>query len=748
MVLQARNKHREAAPKPPQPPRASQSPLRGSPDVGAGEPGPERAPPSPRRKGAAGRKGPRAEPAPPLAGGGLGGRLAAGLRGALGLRLSGRGRTWTTLLLAAFAAVLHWSHITHLFENDRHFSHLSTLEREMAFRTEMGLYYSYFKTIVEAPSFLDGVWMIMNDKLTEYPLVINTLKRFNLYPEVVLASWYRIYIKIMDLIGIQTKICWTVTRGEGLSPIESCEGLGDPACFYVAVIFILNGLMMALFFIYGTYLSGSRLGGLVTVLCFFFNHGECTRVMWTPPLRESFSYPFLVLQMLLVTHILRATKLYRGSLIALCISNVFFMLPWQFAQFVLLTQIASLFAVYVVGYIDICRLRKIIYMHMISLALCFVLMFGNSMLLTSYYASSLVIIWGLLAMKPCFLKVNVSELSLWVIQGCFWLFGTVILKYLTSKIFGIADDAHIGNLLTSKFFSYKDFDTLLYTCAAEFDFMEKETPLRYTKTLLLPVVLVVFIAIIRKIVSDMWGVLTKQQTHIRKHQFDHGELVYHALQLLAYTVLGVLIMRLKLFLTPHMCVMASLICSRQLFGWLFCKVHPGAVVFAVLAAMSIQGSANLQTQWNIVGEFSNLPQEELIEWIKYSTKPDAVFAGAMPTMASVKLSALRPIVNHPHYEDAGLRARTKIVYSMYSRKAAEEVKRELIKLQVNYYVLEESWCIRRSKPGCSMPEIWDVEDPANAGKPPLCTLLVKESKPHFTTVFQNSVYKVLEVIEE
>jgi len=152
--------------------------------------------------------------------------------------------------------------------------------------------------------------MIMNDRLTEYPLVINTVKRFHLYPEVIIAFWYRTFVGIMNLFGLEAKTCWNVTRVEPLNEVQSCEGLGDPACFYVAVIFILNGVMMGLFFIYGAYLSGTQLGGLITVLCYFFNHGEATRVMWTPPLRESFSYPFLVLQMCILTLILSLLSLY------------------------------------------------------------------------------------------------------------------------------------------------------------------------------------------------------------------------------------------------------------------------------------------------------------------------------------------------------------------------------------------------------------------------------------------------------
>ncbi|XP_047455191.1 dpy-19-like 1, like isoform X1 [Mugil cephalus] len=679
----------------------------------------------------------------------------SGIRHKLGLTPSAVVKLGITLLLAALTGYLHWHHLSQLFENDRHFSHLSNLEKEMAFRTEMGLYYSYYKTIIEAPSFLDGLHMVMNDRLTEYPLVINTLKRFNLYPEVVLASWYRLYTGVMGYFGIPTKMCWSINRGEGLTPVDSCEGMGDPAYFYVACVFLLNGVMMSLFFIYGAYLSGSRLGGIVTTMCFFFNHGESTRVMWTPPLRESFAYPFLVLQMLLLTYILRTRNPNRTAMVALGVSNLCFMLPWQFAQFVLLTQVASLFASYILGYLAAAKMQSILVTHMITLSVCFILMFGNSMLLTSFYASSLVSIWVIIALRDRFAQVFRPGIVIWVMQGLAWVIATVLLKFMLSTIFGASDDAHISGLIKSKFTSYKDFHTLMYTCAAEFDFMELETPVRYLKTLLLPINVLVVTLIAGRTVQDILRSLRHGgKTSVKPDDADEaavseiaakGELVYHSLQLVAFTVLAILIMRLKLFLTPHMSIMASLICSKQLFSWIGEKLKHQTVVFVVLAIMAIQGVANLQAQWAIIGEFSNLPQEELLDWIQDNTAPDSVFAGAMPTMASVKLSTGRPIVNHPHYEDAGLRERTKLVYSMYSRMSGETVKRNLMKLGVDFFVLEDSWCTRRTRPGCSMPEIWDVEDPQNVGKVPLCNHMSRNSRPHFTTVFSNDIYKVLKV---
>lgn len=59
----------------------------------------------------------------------------------------------------------------------------------------------------------------------------------------------------------------------------------------------------------------------------------------------------------------------------------------------------------------------------------------------------------------------------------------------------------------------------------------------------------------------------------------------------------------------------------QLFGWIGEKSKHQIVVFALMAIMAIQGVANLQAQWGIIGEFSNLPQEELLDWIQENTLP-------------------------------------------------------------------------------------------------------------------------------
>ncbi|KAK6323567.1 hypothetical protein J4Q44_G00059060 [Coregonus suidteri] len=345
----------------------------------------------------------------------------------------------------------------------------------------------------------------MNDRFSEYPLVINALKRFHQYPESVyssdplsvdifLGSLFRIYTGTMDFFGIPTKACWNVNRGDGLNPVESCEGMGDAAYFYVSCVFVLNGVMMSLFFLYGTYLSGSRLGGVITVLCLFFNHGESTRVMWTPPLRESFSYPFFVLQMLLLTRIPRRSNSRGRSLVALGACNVLFLLPWPFAQFVLLTQ------------------------------------------------------------------------------------------------------AHIGNLIRSKFTNYKDFHTLMYTCVAEFDFMELETLLGYVKMLILLVNIVIVAIISGKAIKEVWSSVRRERVDSKEDididtkqtaQFANGEMVYHSLQLVAFAVLAILVMRIKLFLAPLMCIMASLICSRELFGWIGEHFKRHITVFGILSIMAI-----------------------------------------------------------------------------------------------------------------------------------------------------------------
>ena len=134
-----------------------------------------------------------------------------------------------------------------------------------------------------------------------------------------------------------------------MEPVQSCEGLKDPPNFYVNVVWVCAGLTCSLLFLIGHYLSRSVIGGLLSVLCFFFNHGEATRVMWTPPLRESFAFPICFAQILSVSIACRNPRPDWRNVMSVSCTTMLFIICWQFAQFTLFTQTCAIFAVYLLG---------------------------------------------------------------------------------------------------------------------------------------------------------------------------------------------------------------------------------------------------------------------------------------------------------------------------------------------------------------------------------------------------------------
>jgi len=472
----------------------------------------------------------------------------------------------------------------------------------MAFRTEMGLYYSYYKDMVDAESWWDGFNGMINDDVSEHPKTINVLKRFNLWPELFWGTVKRIFNHVTKALEIRTKDCWQINRGEGKTPVQSCEGIGDDHYFYVFPIWWLTGFLMFAVFVYGATVSESIWGGLIAVSCYFFNHGEATRVMWTPPLRESWSFPFLIIQLFLVTKIIASNSSANSSLfIPLVIFTSLFMITWQFAQFALLTQTASVMATYLLGFIGTGKMGLIVKGQTVALAINYVLQCGNSMLLTSFFASSLLSVTILLHLDSKFEKLNtLLRIPIWLV---FWVAGTICIKYAIATALQVTDDSHIFDIFRAKFSTYKNFHTQLYTCAKEFDFLEWETVEKLTKTLLIPGVLVVLLVLGSLILYREYN-WWKSPESIPSDVVASGPEktrplaaeLYTCIQGLAFTSLANMIMRLKLFMTPQLCIVASLLASPKLFSFIP-RERQISILIIFLAVGGFTGVDNVRTQW-------------------------------------------------------------------------------------------------------------------------------------------------------
>ncbi|XP_058530477.1 probable C-mannosyltransferase DPY19L3 isoform X2 [Ochotona princeps] len=643
------------------------------------------------------------------------------------------------LLTSVYLATLH--------ENDLWFSNIKEVEREISFRTECGLYYSYYKQMLQAPTLVQGFHGLIYDNKTESMRTINLLQRMNIYQEVFLSILYRVL------------------------PIQKYL---EPVYFYIYTLFGLQAIYVTALYVTSWLLSGTWLSGLLAALWYVANRIDTTRVEFTIPLRENWALPFFAIQIAAVTYFLRPNlqpPSERLMLLAIFISTFLFSLTWQFNQFMMLMQALVLFVLDSLDMLPAVKATWLYGIQIASLLLVCILQFFNSMIL-----GSLLISFNLSVLIARKLQRNLKTGSFLnrigklllhlLIVLCFTLFLNNIIK----KILNLKSDEHIFKFLKAKFGfgATRDFDANLYLCEEAFGLLPLNTFERLSETLLFyAYVFVLSITVIAALVVAFHKLSdpANQQSvsKMGKCIVDlKPETAYNVIHTILFGFLALSTMRMKYLWTSHMCVFASFgLCSPEIWELLLksiCIIRY-SVPIAVLLYLCYKFWPGMMDELSELREFYDPDTVELMNWIKSNTPRKAVFAGSMQLLAGVKLCTGRTLTNHPHYEDSSLRERTKAVYQIYAKRSPEEVHALLRSFGTDYVILEDSICYeRRHHRGCRLRDLLDIanghtmdgpgeNDPdlKPADHPRFCQEIKRNLpsyKAHFTRVFQNKTFHV------
>ncbi|XP_040489623.1 probable C-mannosyltransferase DPY19L3 isoform X5 [Ursus americanus] len=359
------------------------------------------------------------------------------------------------LLTSVYLATLH--------ENDLWFSNIKEVEREISFRTECGLYYSYYKQMLQAPTLMQGFHGLIYDNKTESMRTINLLQRMNIYQEVFLSILYRVL------------------------PIQKYL---EPVYFYIYTLFGLQAIYVTALYITSWLLSGTWLSGLLAAFWYVTNRIDTTRVEFTIPLRENWALPFFAIQIAAITYFLRPNLQplsERLTLLAIFISTFLFSLTWQFNQFMMLMQALVLFTLDSLDMLPAVKATWLYGIQMTGLLLVCILQFFNSMIL-----GSLLISFNLSVLIARKLQKNLKTGSFLNRLGklLLHLFAvlclTLFLNNIIKKILNLKSDEHIFKFLKAKFGfgATRDFDANLYLCEEAFGLLPFNTFGRLSDTLL------------------------------------------------------------------------------------------------------------------------------------------------------------------------------------------------------------------------------------------------------------------------
>jgi hypothetical protein len=229
-------------------------------------------------------------------------------------------------------------------------------------------------------------------------------------------------------------------------------------------------------------------------------------------------------------------------------------------------------------------------------------MFGNRMLLTSLFSTTLFSFYFVCILDNIYLNSSSSFQSyrfvIIIRRLIFFFVSFILIKFLIINLLFKSpdDDAHIWDILRSKLSStFRTFDTQLYTCAKEFDFIDLETIIKLCQTGLIPLSFIIICRLVYELLFHIFGTDKNEKKQIWNS--------YHLIQTGAYTLMGLLIMRLKLFSVTHLCLLISLFMNEELWPKKILQLKKWKILLFILivVGMSVQGQKNIKEQLKIKG---------------------------------------------------------------------------------------------------------------------------------------------------
>ncbi|XP_007886117.1 probable C-mannosyltransferase DPY19L4 isoform X2 [Callorhinchus milii] len=574
---------------------------------------------------------------------------------------------WVKVFFGSWAAIasgmMYAVYLSTFHERKFWFSNRQDLEREISFQADSGLYYYYYKKMLQAGSIQEGLFELMHDNKTLSMRTLNSVQQIHLYPEVFASILYRV-------TGSQEVI--------------------DPVYFYIGIIFGLQAVYVTALYITSWMLSGTWMAGMLTVVWYIINRTDTTRVEYAIPLRENWALPYFALEVAALTSYLKIninSTMEMFSYLLMSASTFAFIMMWEISHYVLFVQAISLF---LVDCLDLVQTRKQnlknghFVVRLMKLLLHFYLVFTVALTL------NLVI------------KKMIPEEE-----------NEHILKFFEAKFdLNTTRDFNTNLLLCQETFqspSQDFFIRLTHTCL-----------LPFCVTALLICLFSTFEVVFKKFCNvPQTSDGSLENTMIGQRP----EVVYHMFHTVLFGSLALMFQGLKYLWTPYACMFTAFgVCAPQLwltvFKWFRLKTIPPVFLALMLstAVPTIIGFSmwrdffpEVMDELSELQEFYDTDTVELMNWIRKQTPTAAVLAGSMQLMGTVKLCTGRTVTTHPLYSDKDLRKRTEEIYQVYSRRSAEDIYMILTSYKTNYVVVEEGICNEMGPvKGCRVKDLLDV----------------------------------------